>query len=237
MDHGAAMRLAETEYTRFGSLLEHVGDDDWTRATDCTAWDVRAMAGHVLGMTRMAASIRETIRQQRLAGRAGGLLIDALTDLQVREQSGLTPGDLVSKFRRIAPRAARSRRRIPSFVRDRRMPAPQQVGDLQEWWSFGFLLDIVMTRDPWMHRVDISRAMGVEVELTADHDGVLVADVVAEWSSRHGRPFDLALTGPAGGSWTQGAGGPRIEMDAVDFCRSLSGRHDASGLLATQVPF
>jgi len=45
------------------------------------------------------------------------------------------------------------------------------------------------------------------------------------------------LTGPAGGSWTFGSGGPEIELDAVEFCRILSGRGEAEGLLKTAVPF
>lgn len=71
------------------------------------------------------------------------------------------------------------------------MPVEQPVGDQVEPWSFGFLIDVVLTRDTWMHRVDIARAAGQEPELTADHDGVLVADVVAEWASRHGQPCML----------------------------------------------
>lgn len=39
-----------------------------------------------------------------------------------------------------------------------------------------------------MHRIDISRATGRPLTLTADHDGVLVADVVHEWAGRHGTP-------------------------------------------------
>ena len=71
--------------------------------------------------------------------------------------------------------------------------------------------------------------------LTPDHDGAIVADVVAEWAQRHGQPYRLTLTGPAGGDW--GTGGQAIEMDAVQFCRVLSGRGEGSGLLATEVPF
>jgi len=66
---------------------------------------------------------------------------------------------------------------------------------------------------------------------------VIVADVVAEWAARHGQPYTLRLTGPAGGSWTSGDGGPLLETDAIEFCRVLSGRGQASGLLTTQVPF
>ena len=118
-----------------------------------------------------------------------------------------------------------------------RLPEEQVVGDRSEFWTFGYLMDVVLTRDTWMHRVDISRATGRPVELTADHDGVLVADVVAEWADRHGRPFELTLTGPAGGSWSAGTGGERLELDAVEFCRILSGRGTGPGLLAEQVPF
>ena len=41
------------------------------------------------------------------------------------------------------------------------------------------------------------RAAGVPPELTPEHDGRIVADVVAEWSRRHGQPYVLTLTGPA----------------------------------------
>jgi hypothetical protein len=66
---------------------------------------------------------------------------------------------------------------------------------------------------------------------------VLVDDVVKEWGQRHGQPFTLQLTGPAGGSWTVGRGGPHLELDVVDFSRAVSARRPADGLLAHQVPF
>jgi hypothetical protein len=73
--------------------------------------------------------------------------------------------------------------------------------------------------------------------LTPEHDGAIVADVVAEWGRRHGQPYTLHLTGPAGGRWSNGSGGPELELDAVDFCRILSGRAHGEGLLETEVPF
>jgi hypothetical protein len=88
-----------------------------------------------------------------------------------------------------------------------------------------------------MHRADIARATGTDHVLTPDHDGVIVADVAAEWATRHGLPFTLHLTGPAGGSWASGEGGPLINTNAVEFCRLVSGRGHGGGLLATQVPF
>jgi hypothetical protein len=73
--------------------------------------------------------------------------------------------------------------------------------------------------------------------LTADHDGRLIADAVAEWVRRHGQPFTLTLTGPAGGSWQVGDGGEHLELDALDFCWVVGSRQPGPGLLATEVPF
>ena len=88
-----------------------------------------------------------------------------------------------------------------------------------------------------MHRSDVAVATGRDMHLTPDHDGVIVADIVAEWASRHGQPCTLTLTGPAGGAWTWGTDDPSYELDAVEFCRILCGRGTGEGLLATRVPF
>ena len=88
-----------------------------------------------------------------------------------------------------------------------------------------------------MHRVDIARATGREIVLTPEHDGRIIADVVAEWARRHGQPFTLTLTGPAGGAFVAGDGGDPITIDAVEFCRILAGRADGAGLLTQEVPF
>ena len=37
--------------------------------------------------------------------------------------------------------------------------------------SVCYLHDRVLTRDVWMHRVDIARAAGASLTLTTDHDG------------------------------------------------------------------
>ncbi len=69
---------------------------------------------------------------------------------------------------------------------------------------------------------------------------MIVADVVSEWADRHGKDFTLHLTGPADGTWTAGSGGPHIELDAVVFCRVISGRPgpaDFAELMSTEVPY
>jgi uncharacterized protein (TIGR03083 family) len=229
------MRLAATEYDRFLAQLRRLSPADWRAETDCPAWSVRDLAGHVVGMSEMSASIPEQLRQMRAAGKAGGVFIDALTALQVAKHRGSTTEQLVQRFASVGPRAAKGRRRTPGFVRRRTMPVKQEVGGVEESWTLGFLVDVVLTRDTWMHRIDIARAVGGELELTPDHDGVLVADVVAEWAQRHGQPCELTLTGPAGGRWSFGSGGEEITEDAVEFCRGLSGR--GAPAYGTEVPF
>lgn len=241
MDRRAAMRLAADEYARFADAVADLDAAAWTRSTACPAWDVRQLVCHVVGMAEFAAGLREGSRQRKLAGADAARrqipFIDALTDLQVRERADWAPPQVVRGAREVGPRAARGRRLTPFFVRRRKLPVPQAVNGRQEDWTIGYLVDTILTRDTWMHRVDLTDAAGQALVLTPEHDGAIVADVVAEWADRHGRPFSLTLTGPAGGSWTHGADGPRIEMDAIEFCRVVSGRGTAEGLLATQVPF
>ena len=236
IDHPTAMRLADSEYGRTVDAWDDLSAGDWDRPTDCPAWTVGQMAAHVYGMARQAASLLEMFRQQRAAARLGGG-IDALTAHQVDKFGSPRPGDLVDEMRRVGPKAARSRRRVPAFVRARTLPERQVVDGVEEAWTIGFGNDVILTRDPWMHRVDLARATGREMTLTADHDGVIVDDVVSEWADRHGQAYQLRLTGAAGGQWSAGRDGEVIEMDAVEFCRTVSGRAEGVGLLATQVPF
>ncbi len=236
----AAMALAATEYDRVAALLDQLEPAHWAAATDCPGWDVRAMAGHMLGMAQMVATEAEMERQQvashEAAAQSGISALDALTALQVEQNADLDTADLVRQMRTVGPQAASSRRQTPAEVRDSTMAEMQDVGGTLEPWTFGYLLGIILTRDPFMHRIDIARATGVPLALSPGHEGVLVDDVVREWAGRHGRPFSLELTGIAGGHWGAG-GGDHISMDALEFCRTLSGRQEGAGLLSERVPF
>jgi uncharacterized protein (TIGR03083 family) len=239
-----ALRLAATEYGRCTDTFRALTPAQWAAPTDCPAWDVRQMAAHMLGMVEMAASIRENLRQQRLASRAvartGAVYIDALTQLQVDERADWTPARISERYQARAARAVAGRRRAPRFIRRRTMPQLNELNGAQEPWTFGYLIDIILTRDPWLHRLDITRATGMQPRLTADHDGVIVSDVVAEWADRHGKDFSLTLTGPAGGTWSSGGDGPVFTLDAIDFCRAISRRPatvSLDDLLNTEVPF
>ncbi len=239
LDHASAKRLAAREYDRFIGQLRQLAPGDWARPTACPAWDIHAMACHVLGMAELAASPVEQARQFRAAKRTEGLFLDALTALQVGKHRHRPPAEIIARLAAVTPRAAKNRGRTPWLIRQVRMSDQpvDSTGTQTEAWTVGYLTDVILTRDTWMHRSDIAAAASRHLTLTADHDGTLVADVAAEWAQRHGQPCTLTLTGPAGGRLEWGTGGPSYELDAVEFCRMVSGRSPGNGLLATRVPF
>jgi uncharacterized protein (TIGR03083 family) len=241
--HDEAMRLARTESDRLLALADALPEDAWTLRTDCPDWTVRDMLGHLLGMLELEADGDERMRQvgaaAAVAAQTGVPRIDAMTAMQVREHAALSTDALRVALRNTAPRALAGR--SETTAEQRAAPFPSGLPG-EDAWTFGYLFDVVLTRDLWIHRVDISRVTGREVVLSADHDGRIVADIVADWARRHRQPFTLTLTGPAGDRFSAGSGGSDLELDAVEFCRVLSGRAPgaglpATGLLATSVPF
>ena len=240
--HEEAMRLQAHELDRTLALLRSLDDAAWNAETDCPAWDVKAMYRHVLGACEAGASMRENIHQLRRARsnrrQYGGTLEAALSSLQVSERGDLAPTQILERLAAIAPRTVRGRTRVPALVRNHAKMAVD--GPVVETWTLGYLIDTIYLRDLWMHRVDVAHALNRPVELTPEHDGRIVADVVAEWARRHGKPFVLDLTGDAGGTYAHDQDLPESEhlsMDAVEFCRTLAGRQRATGLLSTVVPF
>jgi uncharacterized protein (TIGR03083 family) len=228
--------LAEAETARIVSALRRLDAADWRRQTDNTLWDVRAMAGHVLGMTETFSGLRKMASYMRAAGKrkGDGPFIDGLTAEQVDRTAGLSTDELVDRLEEVGPVAARWRasRRLM-----RRIPISDEIDGEKVSWKMAKLVDIVLTRDTWMHRADLAKATGQPMELTREHDGRLIADAVAEWGRLHAQPCTLHLTGPVGGTFTQGEGGEEITVDAVDFCRIVSGRGSGDGLLKQRVDF
>ena len=238
LDHDEAMELAEAEISRLLALVDDLRADEWQRPTDCTGWTVRDMLGHLLGMMKLQADPEERDRQIKtaaeLAHRSGQLRLTEMTALQVREQADLSTDSLRHGLYETATRGLAARRALPAGLRtapyDSELPG-------EGMWTLGYLFDIIHTRDPWLHRVDICRATDQGLFLTAEHDGRIVENVVADWAPRHGRPFILELTGPAGATFTAGTDGVHLRMDAIEFCRTLSGRETGTGILATPVTF
>lgn len=241
---GGAERLATAAYDQLGALLDELDDEDWDAPTECPGWTVSDMVGHLIGAAKAYASVREQVRQQiwghRHRAEFDGNPLDAVNALQVEDHRGLLPAQRVAALRAAAGPSIRGRMRVPAPLR--RISGPVAPGGstadgMPARDTLGHLVDVIITRDVWTHRVDIARAIGRDVPLDPSTDGAIVADVVAEWAGRHGQPFELTLTGPAGGEFAQGDGGQRLELDAVEFCRVLSGRAEGEGLLGVRVLF
>jgi len=120
LSHGEAMRLQAAELQRTIALLRSLDDADWTAATDCAGWDVRAMYQHVLGASEAGASMRENLHQLR-RGRAhrkshGGPLEAALSSVQVEERSELEPVQILAAMVAVAPKTVRGRNRSPFIL-------------------------------------------------------------------------------------------------------------------------
>ena len=229
--------IAEEEFRRFADLVAGLTADEWTTPTDCTWWDVRKMALHVLGAADAQASVKEYLHQFR-----GGLKlnkeidghhwVDGINELQIKEREQLTNDELVAQLAAVGPKAVKGRWGTPPPMRY----LPISFGPPVGWKPLKYLLDVGFTRDVWAHRIDICAATGREMVLTPEHDGRLVADIVAEWGEIHDLSYELVLDGPAGGKFTRGTDGERVESDAIEFIRILSGRLPGAGLLEHPLP-
>jgi uncharacterized protein (TIGR03083 family) len=236
IDRDEMVGLASTEYDRLLALLRDLTPVEWAARTVCDAWDVRQMVAHLLGAAEGNASIPENLRQLvRGALRVRGtdrLHVDGINDVQVADRDHLTPSQLVDRLAAVAPKAIRGRYRTPRTLRRLRFDDPSGP------FTLGHLVDVIYTRDAWLHRIDICAATGRTPVLDADHDGRIVADVVREWAANHGEPFALELTGPAGGRYHQhDPSAPALRLDTVTFCETVSGRREGDGLLAVPVLF
>ena len=173
IEHDEAMDLADAEYERLLNLVDTLRDSDWSQPTDCIGWTVQDILRHLLGMVKLQASPAELARQvtaaNELSERNGTVRLHELTALQVAEHAHLTPTELTAALHETAPLGLAARRALPPERRaqpyDSKLPGEQP-------WTVGHLFDIIHTRDPWVHRVDICRATGHPLTLTAFAPGV-----------------------------------------------------------------
>ncbi len=205
--------------------------------TDCTAWDVRKMALHVLGSADAQASVREFVHQLRRGMPLNKQIdshhwVDGLNELQIRER------DHLSNDRTGRPAQGR---RAQSGEGPMEHPAPHAVPT-----------DPVRAADR-MGAAQVPPGCRVHPRRLVPPASTSLARPAARctlrpittagWSPTsspngriHREPFELVLEGPAGGKFTQGVNGERVEIDAIDFIRTLSGRLPGTGVLSHPLP-
>ena len=236
--HDEAMVLTQTEFDRAVALLRALTPSDWAKPTDCDRWDVRAVALHLLGAAEANASLPEQIRQMRRGSKLKASVgspywWDGANEYQIAKHASLPDDRIANVYVDVAARRDRGPHADPRLIRALPiLKLPPPIGRQ----PLSYLSDMGFTRDVWMHRVDIARATGQTMVLTAEHDGRLVEDLVAEWATTHGEPFTLELDGTAGGTYVAGTGGEHVQIDAVEFCRVLSDSATGTGVLAHPLP-
>lgn len=232
-----ARLLALTEFERFAVLTASLSPEEWASDTDCVGWDVRKMVLHVLGSADAQASPLVFGHQLRRGLRLNKEIdshhwVDGLNELQIRERSQLSNDEVVSQLKAVGTKAVKGRFGTPLPMRYTPVPFGDPIG----WKPVNYLLEVGFTRDVWAHRIDIHAAIGRPMELDLAHDKRLVADIVREWAELHAEPFNLHLSGTAGGTFSQGEGGEHVEMDALDFIRTLAGRLPGDGVMRHPLP-
>jgi hypothetical protein len=101
--------LADAEFSRFAELGASLSDPEWAMPTDCTAWDVRKMALHVLGSAVAQASGREFVHQLRRGMPLNKEIdsrhwVDGVNELQIRERQHLSNSALVDELKAVGPK-------------------------------------------------------------------------------------------------------------------------------------
>lgn len=231
---GEGALLSREQYVRLANVLTTLSEEEWAAPTPCTGWDVKALSSHVLGGLECVRKPREFVRQYlagvRLAKQLKVSPIDGFNEVQVREHAHLSGAEIAGRIATLIEPALRHRMRTPMLLRY----GVWTKLDVRGRTPMAWVLDVVYTRDTFLHRLDVAAAIGRAAEVD-QVEGRVIADMVKEWMARHGEPVTLRLTGPAGGTYVSGSGGREVECDAIDWVRAVSGRAPAEGLLATQV--
>ena len=191
------------EYAAFATLLESLEPHDWRAPTRCEGFEVRDVAGHVVGLTEDVAA---GVPGSRTAEQEAASLRD------------LTPAEVAGRLRA----AAASIRALFDVLDDAAWNAPSPVPDLT-------LGEGVLTLwyDAYVHGDDIRAAIGRPSE-TGPGLGASVQYLAAMLTDRDWGPATLVLEGQP--RLDVGAGGPEVRGDALEFVLAATGRLDPSKL-------
>jgi uncharacterized protein (TIGR03083 family) len=191
------------EYDAFADLVEGLTEAQWNAAARCEGWQVRDVAGHVVGLAEDTA-----------AGVPGSRNADEEA-AAVRHES---PAGAAARLRA----AVASFRALLDVIDDDAWAGPSGVPDLT-------LGDGVLTLwyDTYVHGDDIRDAIGAPSDRGAGLDAT-VCYLAKELTTRGWGPATLVLDGA--GRYDVGAGGREINGDALQFMLVATGRADASAM-------
>jgi uncharacterized protein (TIGR03083 family) len=219
----------DAEIQAWRDLLASLEGDEWHRRTVCDEWDVADIAGHLIGQAEDVIKPWSFPRRFRKAKRVypGLPRFDAHMMVQADEHRGTPPDELRALFDQVWAKATRKISRQPELIRRITM----QVEDTPRM-SLGYVQDILLARDLWMHRDDVCQALGRSFD-AGPYAQEIIAQVVYDleasgpfWGERPA--VVLELTGQGGGTYRLGRDEPvgHAAVDAVSYMRTVSGRDD-----------
>ncbi|HJR45985.1 MAG TPA: maleylpyruvate isomerase family mycothiol-dependent enzyme [Actinomycetota bacterium] len=217
--------LMTAQYDALLDLLRSLSDDEWNTVTECTPWTVKDVVAHLIGWAEAFTSFSEMGHQVSATVKRRsefGNLLDAQNQVQVDDRAQMSAAEVLHRWEEMAPRFARQRTRFGLVGK----VLPLYVPGLFGFTNMAYLFVTIFNRDAFMHRIDISRALGRDPQLGGP-EARLIEDVAVDWAGRTGAAARLHLAGPAGGEYAVGiAHRADITTDAVLFARVLSGRGD-----------
>ncbi|MGW5641298.1 maleylpyruvate isomerase family mycothiol-dependent enzyme [Saccharopolyspora sp. NPDC003752] len=224
-EHAHAAEVLRPEVEAMRALLGELSAEEWLMTTDCPRWSVRDVVAHVLGNAEVALAPDLLV----LRAREGALRyprlyrLDAMNEMAVDAWRDRQAGELAAEFAPLWRQVIRALPGMTESVRgqtfDTGYPGMLPV-------AMGYVVDVVLARDMWMHRVDICRATG-RAFTAHEHDRGVVEQVLRDlddaWT---GPPLVLELTGVVSGGWQIGADAPvaTVRGDAIGVLRMFSGR-------------
>ena len=222
-----AAEVAAAELAAFQHVVSGLHGQDWDQPTDSVGWSVRDVVAHVAGQYEELARPDTFLRRLRAANRRypERIRLDGHNQVQIDELASRSPAGLTAHLAHFGPKGLAATRRMPELIRRVPItiffpepPLPDR--------HMSYLHDVLTARDTWMHRIELIRATGQQWT-PYPHDADIVARVVYDldlgWRDA---PFELTLTGPAGGTWTIGTGTAvtTTTVDAIAALLHLSGR-------------
>lgn len=222
ISHAEAMLIGGEQNEGLLRELRALERTQWEMSTDCTGWSVRDIVAHLLGWAEALTDVREATRQTVKASRrrkSFASLVDAQNEIQVESRRWLSTDELLLRLENALPRFLQVRNGVGKALRR----IPYLTGPTG-WTDLGFIADHVFTRDVFMHRIDIARAVGRELAL-GPADRRVIEDCLREWASVSRADATVELTGVISGVYLAGDGtAATIKGDAIDLCRWFTGR-------------
>jgi uncharacterized protein (TIGR03083 family) len=207
----------------FLELVRGLSPEEWLGPTECVGWTPKDISCHLLGWFEALSSFPELVSQSRRGfarRKEFGNPTDAQNNIQVEDRRGLSTDEVLARLESSMPKAVARRRFIGSTFRY----VPLYTGFLGGFTTLGYVANEIFPRDVLIHRMDILRGMGRELEPTSA-DRRIVADMVRDWFHRAHADAVLDLAGPLGDRFESGtAPVATIACDATDFVRFLAQR-------------